>query len=245
VSQPQRLSSSTRPHGVARSAAAIAARTVTGRDTPRGGARPARHSPTDRPARRGGDSALNVVAVSPRSAGSSSSVEGRTMTNARTRQASRSPLLFISHRHADRDIANQLRTFVTDRSGGRVRDRAGSGRQRLEVPAVRLAADGQRGRCRQRPLPTDPQPGSQPASAALPPVQRVLQQVRHRPTGCCADRLCRRAAGACRDPARLRPPQLANLTRARRRTDSQLVAPFRRKRHSPRRRVRAAPADTS
>jgi hypothetical protein len=43
------------------------------------------------------------------------------MTNAGARQASRSPLLFISHRHADRDIADQLRTFVTDRSGGRVR----------------------------------------------------------------------------------------------------------------------------
>jgi len=43
------------------------------------------------------------------------------MTNARARQANRSPLLFISHRHADRDIADQLRTFVTDRSGGRVR----------------------------------------------------------------------------------------------------------------------------
>jgi hypothetical protein len=30
------------------------------------------------------------------------------------------PLLFISHRHADRAIADVLRTFVTDRSGGRI-----------------------------------------------------------------------------------------------------------------------------
>ena len=32
----------------------------------------------------------------------------------------RRPLLFISHRHADRDIADVLRKFVTDRSGGRI-----------------------------------------------------------------------------------------------------------------------------
>ena len=30
------------------------------------------------------------------------------------------PLLFISHRHADQAIADVLRTFVTDRSGGRI-----------------------------------------------------------------------------------------------------------------------------
>jgi hypothetical protein len=43
------------------------------------------------------------------------------MTNDRARQASRSPLLFISHRHDDKDIAELLRKFVTDRSGGRIR----------------------------------------------------------------------------------------------------------------------------
>ena len=32
----------------------------------------------------------------------------------------RRPLLFISHRHADRAIAEVLRKFVTDRSGGRI-----------------------------------------------------------------------------------------------------------------------------
>jgi hypothetical protein len=30
------------------------------------------------------------------------------------------PLLFISHRHADQPIADVLRKFVTDRSGGRI-----------------------------------------------------------------------------------------------------------------------------
>ena len=34
--------------------------------------------------------------------------------------ASTRPLLFISHRHADRPIADVLRKFVTDRSGGRI-----------------------------------------------------------------------------------------------------------------------------
>ena len=43
------------------------------------------------------------------------------MANDREGQAGRSPLLFISHRHAERDIAELLRNFVTDRSGGRIR----------------------------------------------------------------------------------------------------------------------------
>ena len=37
-----------------------------------------------------------------------------------TRSASGRPLLFISHRHADQPIADILRKFVTDRSGGRI-----------------------------------------------------------------------------------------------------------------------------
>ena len=36
------------------------------------------------------------------------------------RTEQRKPLLFISHRHADREIADALRRFITDRSGGRV-----------------------------------------------------------------------------------------------------------------------------
>jgi hypothetical protein len=42
------------------------------------------------------------------------------VTNAGAREASRNPLLFISHRHADKDIAELLRNFVKDRSGGRI-----------------------------------------------------------------------------------------------------------------------------
>ena len=67
------------------------------------------------------------------------------MTNDRARQASRSPLLFISHRHDDRDIAELLRKFVTDRSGGRIRvfqSSLGEGRQHPGRPGSAARADG-------------------------------------------------------------------------------------------------------
>ena len=47
-------------------------------------------------------------------------MSSETMQDTPRMTESARPLLFISHRHADRPIADALRKFVTDRSGGRI-----------------------------------------------------------------------------------------------------------------------------
>jgi hypothetical protein len=105
-----------------------------------------------------------------------------------------SPLLFISHRHADQPIADVLRKFVTDRSGGRIAVFQSSSAQ-AENPRVaancirsskrtsgRQALSSSCTRARRRTGPTAcGSAASPPTRLARRPRSRYCNAVRNRP----------------------------------------------------------------